>query len=561
MSAKTRLTYQGRVVDELTFEILTAANLLLSLPRFGGEREPVTLVQGSYNGGGVAASAGTHDGGGAIDITAFNWKNRVRVFRMLGVAMWHRPALRGVWAEHIHGIVIDGVELSRGAALQVQAYLAGRNGLANNGRDTDWRPTNPKIVFQHGGRKGDWVSTGGVYGYRQPNRTPAQRVPNLSRKKGYRVNDSIAIVRSGGYEWIVGRNGVFWNKAMFSAPKAAAPKAIAQKATYTVTASTLLGLAAPGHGNRQVASALRGATITGTHYAMVAGEKWVRNTAGHWWKADYLRLKTSTVDKVLRITTYNLPGPDKRAAGKRARTGAALLARTKFDVAGLQELVGPGKDSMTNKPSKWAGQIHTALGRHYSMVVPTTAFNENYLVYDNRAIAYVARYSDRKIYATVDGRSIPGRHVTRSVHRDRVSGEVFAVGVTHLVNDDPVGAQAQAELVMDAMLEVSRRHGNCPIVILGDMNTSKVLKAFADGGLQRTREAAKKSSTRNVPTYAPWSAKKMGGDPDWVIDQHYVDEDWTVNGYTVFLGYEENGRWPAERPSDHVPVIASVTMS
>lgn len=96
------------------------------------------IYQGGYNAGGVAASAGTHDGGGALDV---RWSlcsdAAVRIFRRCGIAYWPRPTMK---PPHGHGIWIGCPHVSSGAAAQVAQYRAGLNGLAGRGRDTYPRP-------------------------------------------------------------------------------------------------------------------------------------------------------------------------------------------------------------------------------------------------------------------------------------------------------------------------------------------------------------------------------------------------------------------------------------
>ena len=98
------------------------------------------LTQGSYNAGGVAASAGTHDGGGTLDasvrgLSATQITHRVRSLRKAGWAAWHRLLLPGTWPPHIHAVAIGDKELAPLARSQVGAYKDGRNGLASNGTD------------------------------------------------------------------------------------------------------------------------------------------------------------------------------------------------------------------------------------------------------------------------------------------------------------------------------------------------------------------------------------------------------------------------------------------
>jgi hypothetical protein len=109
---------------------------------------PLTIVQGSYNAGGVSASAGTHDRGGVVDLLAWDSKRKVRVLRSVGFAAWYRPTVRGLWGEHIHAVLIDHGALADSAARQVASYRAGRDGLRSNRVDRTWRPS-PVPVFEY----------------------------------------------------------------------------------------------------------------------------------------------------------------------------------------------------------------------------------------------------------------------------------------------------------------------------------------------------------------------------------------------------------------------------
>jgi hypothetical protein len=93
-----------------------------------------TLFQGSYHPG-VSQSGGTHDGGGAIDVSPFNWEQRVHALRAVGFCAWHRPAIPGVWGEHIHAILRGDREMSTAAHEQVVQYDQHTDGLAGHGPD------------------------------------------------------------------------------------------------------------------------------------------------------------------------------------------------------------------------------------------------------------------------------------------------------------------------------------------------------------------------------------------------------------------------------------------
>lgn len=96
-------------------------------------------TQGGYNAGGVTASAGTHDGGAVIDISTTGLSSRqitslLRWLRLCGWAAWYRTPAQG-FIRHIHAVRIGDASAARGARSQVEDYKAGRNGLANRGRD------------------------------------------------------------------------------------------------------------------------------------------------------------------------------------------------------------------------------------------------------------------------------------------------------------------------------------------------------------------------------------------------------------------------------------------
>lgn len=102
------------------------------------------LTQGSYNAGGVAASFGTHDAGGAVDLSVrspLNWDvmaNEIapmlHALRIAGFAAWLRDTdeLYPGSAIHIHAIAVGDAELSEAARAQIDGrfgYLRGYNGL------------------------------------------------------------------------------------------------------------------------------------------------------------------------------------------------------------------------------------------------------------------------------------------------------------------------------------------------------------------------------------------------------------------------------------------------
>jgi len=127
-----RVAYGGRTVNVRTKVMLERAVKLLTAydwtPR---------LTQGSYNKG-VGASAGTHDGGGVVDINTDSMTRAgqdacVQALRKAGFAAWLR--LPPAFGTHIHAVAVGDRELSSAAKSQIQQWREDRNGLANRGPD------------------------------------------------------------------------------------------------------------------------------------------------------------------------------------------------------------------------------------------------------------------------------------------------------------------------------------------------------------------------------------------------------------------------------------------
>lgn len=118
-----------------TFDARTAAMLTEVAKRC---RATITPVQGSYSHG--ALSAGTHSGGGAVDVHVIGYSSAdilqiVHVMREVGFAAWWRRSPEWTGAQHIHGIAVGCKDLDPSAAAQVVSLRNGHNGLAGNGKD------------------------------------------------------------------------------------------------------------------------------------------------------------------------------------------------------------------------------------------------------------------------------------------------------------------------------------------------------------------------------------------------------------------------------------------
>ncbi|MEW1914251.1 peptidoglycan-binding protein [Kitasatospora sp. NPDC085895] len=135
-----KLQRNGYTVNTRTQDMLTEAERLLGFK--------LTLSQGSYNPGGDPTSAGTHDGGGVVDISVDGMSSSTRTsvakaLRQVGFAAWVRNPNQGDWPWHIHAAAISDTDLSTQAQHQTGDYYLGLNGLANQAADDG-----PRIPIQ-----------------------------------------------------------------------------------------------------------------------------------------------------------------------------------------------------------------------------------------------------------------------------------------------------------------------------------------------------------------------------------------------------------------------------
>ncbi|PZG26136.1 peptidoglycan-binding protein [Spongiactinospora gelatinilytica] len=135
-----RVSMGDVVVNTRTRSMLAEAKRLLG--------RGLVLLQGSYNPGGDPTSAGTHDGGGVVDISVkgMNAATRtatVRALRRVGFAAWVRNPRQADWPWHIHANAINDTDLSRQAQRQVGDYYLGFNGLSGRGPDDG-----PKVAIR-----------------------------------------------------------------------------------------------------------------------------------------------------------------------------------------------------------------------------------------------------------------------------------------------------------------------------------------------------------------------------------------------------------------------------
>ena len=127
----THDSFTGQRVNTRTKKMLKAADKKV--------KAKIQLTQGSYTSSNPG-SAGTHDGGGVVDLAVNNlstkqrW-NTVKALREVGFAAWLRNPNQADWPYHIHAVAVADPDLSSEAQAQVHDYYVGKNGLASHAAD------------------------------------------------------------------------------------------------------------------------------------------------------------------------------------------------------------------------------------------------------------------------------------------------------------------------------------------------------------------------------------------------------------------------------------------
>lgn len=129
-----RTTFGGKPSD-----VATAAALRLMEGDLGYKLTVYQII------GGAAASSGTHLKGRAVDLAPYDWRRKLRVGLKYGFIGWHRKAVPGLWAEHVHMVLVLGsVRNAKGIAevafRQIAAYLRRDDGLVTGYHDSTTHP-------------------------------------------------------------------------------------------------------------------------------------------------------------------------------------------------------------------------------------------------------------------------------------------------------------------------------------------------------------------------------------------------------------------------------------
>lgn len=130
-----RVRYHGALMNVRTRQMLQRAE---KYAKAMGAPGSFSISQGSYHPG-YGPSAGTHDGGGALDIRISAYSRAtadkmVKALRMAGFAAWRRGVGDGL-PPHIHAVAIGDRQAAPLAKSQVAEYFRGGDGLRGTRRD------------------------------------------------------------------------------------------------------------------------------------------------------------------------------------------------------------------------------------------------------------------------------------------------------------------------------------------------------------------------------------------------------------------------------------------
>lgn len=164
----------------------------------------VTISQGSYTTA-VAASGGTHAGGGTIDVQPDDgdYVHTVASMRRAGFAAWHRDPSQGDWGHHIHAVSIFSKNAAAGAKSQVQSYLT------NTGDGLGGAPYGPRVeLFNHlRARMAEWVDIPHSSGAIDDDNSPQPRDPVPDHEPKPVTAFAIAPRSNPMSPWKLGREG------------------------------------------------------------------------------------------------------------------------------------------------------------------------------------------------------------------------------------------------------------------------------------------------------------------------------------------------------------------
>lgn len=275
------------------------------------------------------------------------------------------------------------------------------------------------------------------------------------------------------------------------------------------------------------------------------------------------------VDASLRVMSFNL-----RYDNITAERAAAVIAEIKNynpDVFGVQE-----------DTAQWSAKLEEVFPEYTPVryTYDSDTGSEEYETLYFRTADFKSVESGTKWFSeTPDVRSsLSGANKVRKMNYavlTRTSdSKTFCFANTHLDNagEDSTKWESlatvrkqQAEILIAQLKEISQAHGNIPVIVVGDFNTTPDgLPEQYDDGVYGTvtaevfadsRVAASSATNRNHATYnSAYGTTNAPSADSTILDYCFVSKDTvTVQNYCVDIGMYHN-----MYPSDHFPIIVDL---
>lgn len=308
---------------------------------------------------------------------------------------------------------------------------------------------------------------------------------------------------------------------------------------YRVTSPSLNGRSGPGMSYPVKAVRKKGFQFNSKKQV----GNWVQ-ASKYWYHLGHLELVNTSRPVDIRLGTLNIPLDDAKIPGGKARVkeAAKRIKASNLHLIAVQEMDRAPRGT----GHQYANWLLNALGSEWRMVKPTTNFNENYIFYKSGKSTFVRQLPDLILRSNAGG-----RHSTRAVFK--IGGKEFTFHSTHLVSGSKNG-HAREEQGEQLAATLSKSH-----IVMGDLNQKAVPRALAKTH-KSARTSALSAQGETWGTYSKWTNKKASKADSAFLDHILVPKQAVVRGYSL-LGLDiRTGLLHQPRLSDHMLVIAAITI-
>jgi len=294
----------------------------------------------------------------------------------------------------------------------------------------------------------------------------------------------------------------------------------------------------------------------GTYYARARAENGAGGAASEWSAVVSVKVPESP----LVVASFNIKcaGCGNPSWASRRAAVISTINSQRPDVIGLQE---------TRLKQNQYQQVIAGLGSDYRGLRPPARSAEIAIAYNTKVLTLVEQGSE----------ALPTKHDDRrvlwAVLKQKATGKVFLFGVTHLQtghgakwNSWRVKEAARATVVLKS---VAARHGDCPTIVVGDMNSypkignggyTTFTKTYLDPlGKYSDPGVAKVENTVGL-AYSTWNGwGRVARKSSTYMDYIFVTPMRVLEWETV-VKVDSSGRFIGAIPSDHNMVRATVEL-